>query len=162
MSITPRIPAFIDRTRENTPLEYTIRNTTETWIDVGWWKGMDSSGLALHATGFTPSQGDFLGQIANDPNFATRFDWRLFAGGMYSIDDEPVWEGSTYWKPEGVRNGQMVQVTGMASSEWLLQVKIADPGNSVGAFVITGSLSWRLPDYPIIGGPLIATGSFIG
>lgn len=161
MSITPRIPAFIDRDREKRALQFNLGNTGSNGIDVAWWRAMDSSGLAINMTGFNLGVGsaDFVGLLDNDPNFKLRFNWSLFAGGMCSLDDEPVWEGSTFWGPKTSRNGLLVQVTGRASEEWLLKVAIEDPGFE---FTLTASLSWRLPTEPIIAGPFLSTGAFVG
>lgn len=162
MTISPRIHPFINRDDEGgTPLGFRLTNTSADGVDVAWWKGMDSSGLAIDLTGFTVTAGasDIAGSIGKDPNFVIGFNWSLFAGGMCSLDDEPLWEGTTWWKPQTTRNGLLVQVTGRASYEWLLKVEIIDPGYAIG---VHGSLSYRLPNHPIIAGPLLATGSFVG
>jgi hypothetical protein len=159
MSISPRVPPFIDRRFEGSvPFGFRLVNSTG-FVDVAWWKGIDSSALAIYLTGFKVVSGDFQQTVAGDPNFTIQYNWRVFAGGMCAIDDEPVWEGTSWIKPFEERTGRLVQVSGLSSYEWLLQVQVVDPGV---AFALQGTITWKLPDYPIIAGPQISSGNFIG
>ena len=159
MSISPRVPPFIDRRYEgNTPFGFRLVNS-DGFVDVAWWKGIDSSALAIYLTGFKVVSGDFQKTVAGDPNFTIQYNWRLFAGGMCAIDDEPVWEATSWIKPFSERTGRLVQASGLSSYEWLLQVQVVDPGV---AYALQGTITWKLPDYPIIAGPQISSGCFIG
>lgn len=118
---------------------------------------IESSGITIRMSGFTLETGS-AGSIP-DP---LRLDWYLYASGDYIMDNEPVWEGSTWWNvtgPKSDRNGQLVQVTGLQSQAWFLRVVMADPTVTVS---LKGKLEYWCPDQPINGGPFLSTGPFVG
>ena len=166
-SPTPRIPRFINTDRESKAQQFNIGRTDASGLDVAWWNGIQSSDVTIYLTGFDAYEGasDFADLLINAPNYRLRIDWYLHAGAACAIDDEPVWEGTTWWAPQGnattdkMRRGRLVQTSGLASDEWLLRAVIADPGFN---FSLSGTLAFRLPPQPIIGGPLSSIGNFVG
>lgn len=166
-SPTPRIPKFINTDRESTAQQFNLGRTDASGLDVAWWNGIQSSDITIYLTGFDPYEGaaDFAGILINDPNYRLRIDWYLHAGAACAIDDEPVWESTTWWAPQGnvltpkMRRGRLVQTSGLASDEWLLRAVIADPGFN---FSLTGTLAFRIPPQPVIGGPVSSVGNFVG
>lgn len=122
-----------------------------------WIDQVSSSGIAITLAGFGLSEGDG----AKIPN-PLRFDWYLYAAGDCIMDDEPVWEGSTWLdasKGKNARNGRLVQCSGLAAQSWFLRLVMEDPGVPV---VLKGALEYSCPDQPVVGGPLIASGPFVG
>ena len=119
-----------------------------------WLDNMPSSGVSFYLSGFTART-----DTSNLPN-PFRLDWKLYASGSCIVEDEPVWEAST-WLADGlkVRNGMLVQATGLDARAWFLQVTTEAPGQS---FTVSGSIEYWCPTQPTIGGPLIVTGSAVG
>lgn len=166
-SPTPRIPRFTNLDRESSAQQFNLGNTGTTGVDIAWWNGIPSSDVTIYLTGFDPYEGaaDFASLLSNNPDYRLQIDWSLHAGAACAIDDEPVWEGTTWWAPQGnattskVRRGRLVQASGLGSDEWLLRASIVDPGFT---FMLSGTLAYRCPPQPINGGPLLSTGNFVG
>lgn len=124
-----------------------------------WIDQVPSSGISIWMKGMK------LESVVGDKSQITnplRLDWFLYAAGSCTMDDDPVWEGSTWIDPtksENSRSGRLVQVTGLFASQWLLRVVMEDPGVQIQ---LIGSLEYQCPDQPVIGGPLIASGPFVG
>lgn len=121
-----------------------------------WVDKVPSSGIAIYLSGLKAEL-----DPANITN-PLRLDWYLYASGSCIIDDEPVWEGSTWidvTKGSNTREGRLVQCTGLDARAWFLRVVMEDPGVPVS---LKGGLEYRCPDQPIIGGPLLSTGPWVG
>lgn len=119
-----------------------------------WLDGMPSSGVAFYASGFK-IRGD-----TSNITYPVRIDWKLYPSGSCIIENEPVWEGSTWIKSsDDRRDGMLVQTTGIDARAWFLWASLPELPDGV---TLGGSMEFRCPRQPIIGGPLSATGSFVG
>ena len=119
-----------------------------------WLDNMPSSGVTFYLSGFSART-----SIANVPD-PFRLDWELYASGSCIIEDEPVWQGSTWLKNDlTVRNGMLVQVTGLDARAWFLRVTTQEPTEEI---TLSGAIEYWCPTQPTIGGPLDATGSVVG
>ncbi len=148
-----------ERAQENETIPFSLNNGSVSdnpnsfllWVDK-----VHSSGIAIYLSGLKAELNP-----ANIPN-PLRLDWSLYAAGACTIDEDPVWEGSTYLDVttgQNTREGRLVQCTGLAAQAWLLRVVMQDPGVPVS---LKGGLEYTCPDYPIIGGPLLSTGPWVG
>lgn len=119
-----------------------------------WLDNMPSSGVTFYLSGFSARTDT---SKVPDP---FRLDWELYASGSYIVEDEPVWQASTWLKNDlTVRNGMLVQVTGLDARAWFLRVTTEAPGQAI---TLSGSIEYWCPTQPTIGGPLVAVGSAIG
>jgi len=122
-----------------------------------WVDQVKSSGIAIYLSGLKLETGD----ASNIPN-PLRLDWYLYAAGACVIDDDPVWEGSTWidvTKGENTRSGRLVQCTGLSAQAWFLRVVMQNPTETVS---LKGGLEYNCPSDPIIAGPLLSSGPFVG
>jgi hypothetical protein len=127
-------------------------NSFLLWIDQ-----VSSSGITITMTGFGLGSSNKL----NIPN-PLRLDWYLYAAGECIMDDEPVWEGSTWLdvaKGSNARNGRLIQCSGLAAQSWFLRGVMQDPTVPVE---LKGSLEYHCPSEPVVGGPFLSAGTFVG
>jgi hypothetical protein len=149
-----------NRAQENETIPFSINNgSTADNADsmLLWVDQIHSSGITIYLSGLKSESGD-VSNVANP----LRLDWYLYQSGACIPEDEPVWEGSTWidvTKGTDTRSGMLVQCTGVASQAWFLRVVMAAPGETVS---LKGALEYTCPDQPIVGGPLLATGSAVG
>lgn len=148
-----------ERAQENLTLPFELNNGATSdnpdsyllWVDK-----IHSSGISIYLSGLKAELD--ASNVANP----LRLDWYLYAAGNRIIDAEPVWEGSTWidvTKGVNTREGRLIQCTGLAAQAWFLRVVMADPGVDVS---LKGALEYTCPEQPINGGPLLATGPFVG
>lgn len=148
------------RAQENETIPFNLGNGSVTDNPNSFLLYVDqvkSSGITIYLSGLKLETGD-ASQIPNP----LRLDWYLYASGACIMDDEPVWEGSTWLdvtKGQNTRNGRLVQCTGLAAQAWFLRVVMEDPSVTVS---LKGGLEYTCPDQPIVGGPLLAAGTFVG
>jgi len=147
------------RAQENEAIPFNLGNGASAdnpdsyllWVDK-----VPSSGITIYLSGL---KAELSTQQIVAP---IRLDWYLYASSSCSIDDEPVWEGSTWIDVstgEDTRNGRLVQCTGLAAQAWFLRVVMETIAVQVS---FKGALEYRCPDQPIIGGPLLSTGPWVG
>lgn len=146
---------------ESVTIPFTINNgvvTSNPDAFLFWADQVPSTGIEIALTWFGVSNGDAV----NLPN-PLRFDWFLYASGSCVVDDEPVWEGSSWLDltkgKASVRNGRLVQVSGLTAQAWFLRLVMQDPGIPI---TLKGSLEYSTFEQPAIGGPISSAGCFVG
>ena len=117
-----------------------------------WVNNVQSSGIAIYASGFRLSTTAPAGKVL-------RMDWYLYPSGDCIIDDDPIFQGTTWYTVGSTRNGRLVQVTDVDARAWFLRVVIEDPGVP---FKLTGAMEYKCFREMAANAPQIAVGPFIG
>ena len=164
----------IARRQQGETLAFTINNgevSSDPDNYLVWLDQVPSTGVSFYLQGLKvlSADGD---QIPNP----LRIDWKLYVSGSCIIDDEPIFEGSTWWESDNERSGRLVQVTNCDARAWFLRLQLEDPGLPVvlqgaieyfcpgdGGIIECGTAKVQLPTQnPLVNAPVISTGSFIG
>lgn len=97
------------------------------------------TGFAIGCAGFNVNNGAGVGI----PSGAIRIDWRLFLALDCAVDDDPVFEGSTFLADiTEKRQGLLVQVSNILATGAILQAQATDAAG--GRFGLTATFSVRL------------------